>query len=70
MNAERRKRIEELKSSIEGLKADAEALQQEEQDAYDNTPESLRGDVDYPEHLQSAVDALEEAFNSLEECTQ
>ena len=74
MNNERRKRITALTNQLTEIKEEIEALQQEEQDAYDNMPEGIqqseRGDnseaalgdlEEAAEHCQSAAEALETA---------
>ena len=42
MNAARRKELNKLIGQLEDIKSQIEELQQEEQDAYDNLPESLQ----------------------------
>lgn len=64
MNAERRKRIEEVITKLDELRAELNMLSQEEQDAHDNLPESMqygeRGDK-----MDEAVQTIEGAENSL-----
>jgi hypothetical protein len=73
MNMQRRKRIEKAGRLLEELLEEITALQEEEQDAYDNMPESLqnseRGEAMYEaaEALESAVASLEEANDYLAE---
>lgn len=71
MNKERRKaieamaaKIEELKSQLEGL--DVSDLRDEEQDYFDNMPESLQGG-DKGQAAEAAAEALTEAIDSLQE---
>lgn len=80
MNNERRKVIEAQKAQVETLleslkdlgkqasdiKLELESARDEEQDYYDNMPESLQGG-DKGERAQAAVSALEDAIGSLEE---
>lgn len=76
MNAQRRKEIDRIISALEQLGQDAESVQNEEQEYYDNMPESLQGSdkgtaaSDAADALQSAVDSIQEAHeyltNSLE----
>lgn len=66
MNAERRKRIAEIADKIIGLKTDIEMLRDEEQDAFDNLPEGLQSS-DRGGKMESAIEALDDAINSLEE---
>ena len=74
MNNTRRKAIQQIIVHLTDLHADIEALRDEEQEAYDNLPESLqeseRGEAmstavynldDAMDDLDLAIDALEEA---------
>ena len=67
MNMQRRKRIEKVGRMLEELLEEITALQEEEQEAYENMPESLqsseRGEAMYEaiENLESAVQSIEEA---------
>ena len=67
MNNARRKQIEKITAELESIKERIEALQQEEQDAFDNLPESIqygeRGDK-----MQSAIDNLEYAADNIQDC--
>lgn len=65
MNAARRKAINALLSQVEDLTAQVEALRDEEQEYFDNMPESFQGG-EKGETAQAAIDALENAFNGLE----
>lgn len=74
MNKQRRKQIDqiitrlqdELAPLIDSIREEIETIRDEEQEYYDNMPESLqsgdKGDV-----AQSAIEALEEGVNTLEE---
>lgn len=72
MNAERRSKIEKIKEELDVTKAAIEELQQEEQDYYDNMPESLQGGEkgerasEAADQLQQAADSLDEAINNLD----
>ena len=63
----RRKEIEKITADLEAIKELIEALQEEEQDAFDNLPESIqygeRGDK-----MQSAIDNLEYAADNIQDC--
>ena len=67
MNMQRRKRIEKVGRQLEELIEEITAIQEEEEEAYDNLPESLqeseRGIAIYnaAEALADAVDGLEDA---------
>lgn len=67
MNNTRRKEIDKLTAQIEEIKEAIEALRDEEQEAFDNMPESLQ-DGERGERMQSAVEALEYAADDLQEC--
>jgi phage shock protein A len=66
MNNERRKRIADVVSKLEEAKEELDSLRDEEQEAYDNTPESLQ-ESDRGYAMQEAIDNLESACNSVEE---
>lgn len=72
MNNERRKVISSLLEKLEDIQGSVESLQNEEQETYDNMPESLQGSEKgqaveaAAAALQEAVDALSEVMNSLE----
>ena len=67
MNNARRKEKEKITADLEAIKERIEALQEEEQDAFDNLPESIqygeRGDK-----MQSAIDNLEYAADNIQDC--
>lgn len=58
MNQERRKQIEEAKSILESARDD-------EQEYFDNMPDSLK-DGEKGEKAQTAIDALDEAISACE----
>lgn len=66
MNQQRRKSIQEAIEKIQQGLADLEIARDEEQEYYDNMPESLqqgtKGDA-----AQAAIDALESAVSSIED---
>lgn len=51
---------------IDGLKDEVDAIRQDEQDKYDNLPESLQGS-ERGEAIQEAIDTLESADSSLDD---
>ena len=73
MNADRRKRIEKLNvevreklaALIDDIRNEADSIKDEEQEAFDNLPESLqsgeKGDA-----MQESISRLEDAVSSLE----
>lgn len=65
MNNQRRKAISALVSQIEQLLSDVESIRDEEQEYFDNMPESLQGG-EKGETSQAAIDSLESAYNDLE----
>ena len=76
MNNTRRKSIQKIYDRLEELMQDIEALQEEEQDAFDNMPESLqdseRGQTmtEAIDNLESAASCAQEALDYLEEAMQ
>ena len=66
MNKARRNRIAEVQSQLEALKQEIDSILEEEQEAYDNMPESLQNG-ERGEAMQEAIDALESAVGSCEE---
>lgn len=64
MNNDRRKQIEKLTALIEEI---TESLRDEEQEAFDNLPESLQSG-ERGEKMESAIDALDYAADDLQEC--
>lgn len=76
MNNTRRKSIQKIFDRLEELMQDIEALQEEEQDCYDNLPESLqygeRGQAmqEAADNLEYAAISVQEALECLEEAMQ
>ena len=76
MNARRRKEIEKLTAQIEEIMSAIDYLREEEQEAYDNLPESFQdgeqGDrmTDAIEKLEYAYDILQDAYDNLCEATE
>lgn len=72
MNKQRRKMIAEVVEKIEALKGDLEMIRDEEQDAFDNMPESLQGSMRGEEmeeaigYMDDAIEGLDTAIDSLE----
>ena len=67
MNNARRKEIEKITADLEALKERIEWLQDEEQESFDNLPESIqygeRGDK-----MLSAIDNLGYAADNIQDC--
>jgi hypothetical protein len=78
MNKQRRKNINDVikrltavqsefdKSELSDIKSDIEGIRDEEQDYFDNMPESLQGG-EKGDAAQEAVNAMEDAIGYLEE---
>lgn len=66
MNAKRRAAIQRIIDKIEELRSDIEALRDEEQEAFDNLPESLQYS-EKGERMEEAVSQLEYSDNSFQE---
>ena len=73
MNKERRRRLGNVYAALQAAKDELEWIREEEQDAYDNLPESLQDDdrgyelEHNVEQMESAEEALSEAIEALEE---
>ena len=65
MNNDRRKRIEKVQETLAELLAEIEALRDEEQEALENLPESLQ-ETERGERMQTAADALDDAYTNLD----
>ena len=68
MNNERRKRIDEIISSLEDLKSQIEDVLLEEEEYKDNIPENLTSSERYMK-AESACDNLDNAAVSLDDIT-
>ena len=66
MNADRRKRLEKLSNQLSDIHDELEALKDEEQEAYDNMPESFQSG-NKGEQSQAVIDSLDSASQSVEE---
>ena len=60
MNKDRRKQIEDVKDSLDEIIASLNDIKDEEQDAYDNKPESLQSS-DNGSRRTDPIDAIDEA---------
>lgn len=76
MNNKRRKRIDEVIEILESAKSSIEEIMDEEQEAFDNLPESLQysdkgsGMESAIGNFETAKDQLDEAINELEASKQ
>ena len=59
-------KIETLTAYIEEIKEDLQGVLDEEEEAYENLPESIQGS-ERGEQMQEYIEALEEAIDSLDE---
>ncbi len=72
MNAERRKTVQKALTLIDEARAILEGIQSEEQDYYDNMPESLQSGEkgekaqETADALQSAIDEIDNAYSDIE----
>lgn len=69
MNMQRRKRIEKAGRQLEELLEEITAIQEEEQEAYENLPESLQGS-ERGETIFEAADNLASSVYNLEEANE
>ena len=65
MNKDRRQRIDDVKIKLTELNEEVQALHDEEEEAFDSMPESLR-ESEKGEGMTEAVNALETAFSEIE----
>lgn len=76
MNNARRKQLAEIVDQMQELRARLDELQSEEQEAFDNMPESLQqGEKDQQseaaaERIGNAGDSLDEAISAIEEAQE
>jgi hypothetical protein len=68
MNNERRKAIAAIADQLSELRETIELIRDDEQEAYDNLPESLQYS-ERGERMQTAIDALTNAASELEYVT-
>ena len=66
MNKQRRAELEKLATRIEDERADLESVRDDEQNAFDQMPESLQGS-ERGQKAENAVSYLEDAIGSLHE---
>lgn len=69
MNKDRRKRLEKIRHAINLLAVDVENIRDEEQEAFDNLPESIQGST-MGEDMVCNVDALDSAVELLQNIIQ
>lgn len=66
MNRERRNRLMKVIEKLQDLRDEIEWLQMEEQEAFDNLPESLQ-DSERGEQMYENADNLEDAYSDLDD---
>ena len=66
MNAERRKRIEKAVGMIADARSILDEVKTDEQDAFDNMPESIQAS-ERGERMEEFIEMLEEAVSAMEE---
>lgn len=66
MNKARRKAIEKISDKLEELQAELQMLKDEEEEAYDNLPESLQ-EGEKGDAMQEAIEYLENADSFIED---
>ena len=66
MNKNRRKAIERITDKLMEIQTDVEEIRDEEQEAYDNLPESIQ-DGERGEEMEGYIELIEDALNSIEE---
>lgn len=66
MNRERRKRIMQLSEKLSEVRTSLESILNEEEDAFDNMPESLQ-ETERGEQMQEYIEVMGEAISYIEE---
>ena len=66
MNKDRRARIQALINKLEDIKEDIDFIKDEEQEYYDNMPESIQAG-EKGDKAQEAVDNLDYAYSQIDE---
>ena len=66
MNKQRRKQLEDVVAHIDQAKVLLEYIINDEQEAYDNMPESLQ-ESERGEQMSEYIDTMQEAFDGLDE---
>lgn len=66
MNKTRRKALEKVQDKLLEAQADLQWIREEEEDAFDNLPESLQ-DSEKGESMQEAISTMEEIDSSIQD---
>lgn len=67
MNNQRRKELKEIANQLESLKEELITIQEQEEDAFENLPESLQLSMQ-GELMQEKAENISDAVFSLDEC--
>lgn len=65
MNNQRRKALEKIQDKLRDIYADIEMYRDEEQDAFDNLPESIQYS-ERGEKMEEAISQLDEAYDAID----
>ena len=65
MNEQRRKRLSKIKEKLNGLLDEVAEIKDDEQNAFDNLPESIQGS-ERGERMSEIIDSLDEVYDSIE----
>lgn len=65
MNKQRRKELEKVQGAISDIISDLECIRDEEQEAFDNLPESLQYS-EKGEYMEETIGMIEDVINDLE----
>ncbi|MGE4301966.1 MAG: hypothetical protein AB7F40_10240 [Victivallaceae bacterium] len=69
MNKDRRIELEALQTRLQGIKIDIASIRDEEQEEFDNLPESLQGS-DCGQEMEAVAKALTNCIDELEEAIE
>ncbi len=69
MNADRRKRLSAIAQKLVDIQTDLEAIRDEEQDAFDNLPESIQGG-EKGQTMEECISTMDDAVSSLSDAQE
>ena len=64
MNRERRNRISDIMERLDAIQTELEEIRDEEQEAFDNMPESIQGS-ERGENMETGIDTMSECIDNL-----
>lgn len=64
MNRERRSKISDIMERLDAIQTELEEIRNEEQEAFDNMPESIQGS-ERGENMENGIDTMSECIDSL-----